>query len=340
MPSVFWMRACPQSDRPTQRLSSSSVVVYTGWMTETLKAGEAGAKHLDPNWWKCRDSSICQSQLHYTLLVTFLGALNIMTDHPVSSRWLHRGERFIIARCFSSTWRGREQQVEVSSESLNVITEENVDRYDVSDGAHCSVSIFSAIWLSENQVVLEGFWYNVSQVWKWQQCDGLDGTLRNKYNSLTHSHIMLVVTFFFPKVIFNVKREDMKSADQRIQFSAGSHTVLNAHFLSLRLIFYRIVFISFWQPKGCKILHAEIGYQILPHQTKKTPIMNKHGAKNTSREWDERCSGKYEMYSRLYINWYPSTHTHFLTTKDYRSLVRLTSSLEIEFFQMLTSHLY
>lgn len=197
MPSVFWMRACPQSDRPTQRLSSSSVVVYTGWMTETLEAGEAGAKHLDPNWWKCRDSSICQSHLHYTLLVTFLGALNIMTDHPVSSRWLHRGERFIIARCFSSTWRGREQRVEVISESLHVITEEDVDRYDASDGAHCSVSIFSAIRLCENQVVLEGFWYNVSQVWKWQRCDWTWWNIKKQIQQLNALKHDACCHFFF-----------------------------------------------------------------------------------------------------------------------------------------------
>lgn len=51
-------------------------------------------KHLYPNWWSFMTAlfvKVHTEQLYYTLLVTFLGALNIMTHHPVPARYIGGG---------------------------------------------------------------------------------------------------------------------------------------------------------------------------------------------------------------------------------------------------------
>lgn len=86
---------------------------------------------------------VSMEQLYDTLLVTFLGALNIMTYHPVPVTL--EEETFHHAHCSGPVRRGHEQQVRGEPEHLDVI---KLDMKTLSDGGRLA---FAAIWLSRNE---------------------------------------------------------------------------------------------------------------------------------------------------------------------------------------------
>ncbi len=187
-PSVFWMRTCPQSDSQTQRLSSSSVAVYSAWMTESWRAGEAGANIcvlIGEVFMTALFVKVCMKQLYYTLLATFfLAALNIMTYHPVPARYIAGGN--ISSRSLlqsSATWAWAAGWGE--PENLDVI---KPDVETLSDGARL---VFPAIWLSRNEACWRAFVIISAEVWEWQHRDGRAGILQNKHNSLTRSQTQM-----------------------------------------------------------------------------------------------------------------------------------------------------
>lgn len=112
-------------------------------------------KHLYPNWWRFMTAlfvKLNMEQLHYTLLMTFLGALNIMTYHPVPARYIGGGNISSCSSLQSSTMWAWEQQVEVSQKACMWLN--RTWRHWVMVLNH---------YFLEKWGLLEGFCYNVSK---------------------------------------------------------------------------------------------------------------------------------------------------------------------------------
>lgn len=142
---------------------------------------------------KFRDSSISASQYGAVhLLVTFLGPLNIMAYHPVPDRYTEGGNTSLCYLLLSSmVWvraAGR-------NESQNLTWLDLTWRHWVMVPKQCFLQFGSP----KNWGLLEGFCYNVSQIWKWQERNGLARTrttaLLNHGNNGNMSHTHKLSTF-------------------------------------------------------------------------------------------------------------------------------------------------
>lgn len=102
-----WEHVLSQTARHRLLVPAQSPSAATEWRRRRGWRGQQ-RKHLYPNWWsfmtalfvKVRTEWLC-----YTQFVTFLGALNIMTHHPVPARYIAGGN---ISSCSllrsSATW--------------------------------------------------------------------------------------------------------------------------------------------------------------------------------------------------------------------------------------------
>lgn len=142
---------------------------------------------------KFRDSSISASQYGAVhLLVTFLGPLNIMAYHPVPDRYTEGGNTSLCYLLLSSmVWA----QAAGRNESQNLTWLDLTWRHWVMVPKQCFLQFGSP----KNWGLLEGFCYNVSQIWKWQENNGLARTrttaLLNHGNNGNMSHTHKLSTF-------------------------------------------------------------------------------------------------------------------------------------------------
>lgn len=153
MPSVFWMRTHPESHSQRQRLSSTSVAVCGGWNDRGVAAGEAGANICvligEVSWQLYLSKSVWRSYITHSSW-HFLGALNIMTYHPVPARYIGGGNissRSLLQSRAMRAWAADRGE----PENLDVI---RPDMETLSDGAWL---VFPAIWLSRNEACWRAF---------------------------------------------------------------------------------------------------------------------------------------------------------------------------------------
>lgn len=158
-----WEHVLSQTPRRSSLVPVQSPSTRVEW--QRRRGWRGLCKHLYPNWWSFMTALFVKlntEKLHYTLLVTFLGALNIMTYHSVASRYSGGGNISSCSLLQSSIWQGCEKHVEVNQRTWSWFNWTWRHRVMVPS------QNFSAIWLWRNEALLQGFCYNVSQVRKWQ----------------------------------------------------------------------------------------------------------------------------------------------------------------------------
>lgn len=155
----------------------SSVVVYGCWITHRGWRGQC--EHLYPNWWssvaapfvkvRIRSSYFAPTSWHFQAPLTQWRIVLYLLGPPRGEEAFHR------ACCSGPVGCGHGQRVKVSQ---RVWLQRRTWRHWVMVRSQFFFS-FCNLAL-EKWVLLEGFWYTVSQDWEAQYRGGLAGTIRKQ----------------------------------------------------------------------------------------------------------------------------------------------------------------